>query len=255
MIRIGGMQIRDLSGIGPYRPGSLKRQVLDTLFSSGQTYDYSSIGELEFELDLREKIVRSAERLNASRFGFEVFKNSRCNPDFWKRTPEGGFLVRSDVSPYAAIKDFFTHSHLYGTECSTAIVIVFYLALTEILPEKLFNRLFSDIYLMNWKYLDKDLGMRSYENLQDYLPGDCRYVKNPDVDPETMEWQGENTIQLLNGYHWGHGVGIRTIPGIISALNRHRKPGATRSAYLMDLAIRPGYKYLYRVFHQYHAVR
>ncbi|NLW01712.1 MAG: protein-glutamine gamma-glutamyltransferase [Clostridiaceae bacterium] len=254
MIRIGGARVQDLSGIGPYRPGSLKRQVLDTLFNSGHTYDYSSVKELQFELDLREKIVRAAERLNSTRFGFEVFKNSRCNQNYWKRTPEGGFLVRSDVSPFMAIRDFYANSHLYGTECSTAIVIVFYLALTEILPEGLFNRLFSDIYLMNWKYLDKDLGMRSYENLPDYLPGDCRYVKNPDVNPETMEWQGENTIQLLNGYHWGHGVGIRTIPSIISVLNRHRKPGARRSAYLMDLAIRPGYKYLYRAFSQFQDV-
>lgn len=253
MIRIDGVRVLDLSEIGQYRQGSVKRNVAETLLKSNHTYEYSSARELDFELELREKTVRAAERLNSTRFGFEIIRNSRCNPDFWKRTSEGGFMVRPDVSPFRAIRDFYVNSHLYGTECSTAIVIVYYLALTEILPESLFNRLFSDIYLMNWKYLDKDLGMRSYENLPDYLPGDCRYVKNPDVNPETMEWQGENTIQLMNGYHWGHGVGIRTIPSIISILNRHRKPNATRSAYLMDLAIRPGYKYLYRVFNRYHA--
>ena len=53
-------------------------------------------------------------------------------------------------------------------------IIVF--TVTE--TRKLFNRLFSDIYLMNWKYLDKDLGMRSYENLPDYLPG-LPYIKTP----------------------------------------------------------------------------
>ena len=142
MIRIGGERVRDLSGIGSYSPGSVKRDVLDTLYKSGQTYDYSSVKELQFELDIREKTVRAAERLNFSRFGFEVFKDSRCNEKFWTRTAEGGFMVRKDVSPYQAIRDFYANSHLYGTECSTAIVIVFYLALTEILPENLFNRLF-----------------------------------------------------------------------------------------------------------------
>ena len=93
MIQIDGMRVRDLSEIGPYRPGSLKRQVLETLFKSAHTYDYSWVKELEFELDLREKIVRAAEKLNSSRFGFEVFKESRCNPKFWTRTSEGGFLL------------------------------------------------------------------------------------------------------------------------------------------------------------------
>ncbi len=82
MIRIGGVRIPDTSDIGRYRPGGVKQQVLDTLFNSRHTYDYSSVKELEFELELREKIVRAAERLNATRFGFEVFKESRCNPDY-----------------------------------------------------------------------------------------------------------------------------------------------------------------------------
>ena len=251
MIKLNGEKVLQESEIGPYRPESLKGQVIHTLFASEKTYDYASARALEFEIDLREKIVRSAEKLNGTRFDFETFKNSRCNTDFWKRTSEGGFMVRSDVSPYRAIRDFYDHSSLYGTECATAIVIVFYLALAEALPEELFNKLYSDIYLMDWKYLDKDLGMSSYDNLTDYLPGDCRYFKNPDVDPKTMEWQGENTIQLLNGYYYGHGIGIRTADSMINSLNKHRRPGGERTAYLMDLAIKPGYKYLYRQLEQF----
>lgn len=253
MININGSKVQQETEIGPYKAESLKGQVLHILFASEKTYDYKSPKILEFELDLREKIVRSAEKLNGTRFDFETFKNSRCNPDFWKRTSEGGFQLRPGVSPFKAIRDFYDHSSLYGTECATAIVIVFYLALTEILPEELFNKLFSDIYLMDWKYLDKDLGMQSYDNLTDYLPGDCRYFKNLDVDPATMEWQGENTIQLMNNYYYGHGIGIRTADSMINSLNRHRKPSAARTAYLMDLAIKPGYQNLYRQLDQFTA--
>lgn len=252
MIRLNGARIQAESEIGVYAPGSLKGQVLHTLYMSEKVYDYPSAEVLQFELDLREKIVRAAERLNGTRFDFALFKDSRCNPAYWTRTSEGGFRVRPDVSPYRAILDFYQHSYMYATECATAIVIVFYLGIAAILPEGLFNRLYSDIYLMDWQYLDKDLGMRSYDSLADYLPGDCRYFKNPDVDPKTMEWQGENAIQLMNGYYYGHGIGIRTADSIIRALNGHRKPGAKRSAYLMDLAIKPGYKYLYRQLDQYH---
>ena len=67
---------------------------------------------------------------------------------------------------------------------------------------------------MNWKYLDKDLGVRSSNNKRS-LPGDCLYIANPDVDPATPEWQGENVIQLINGRYYGHGIGIRTIEGFI----------------------------------------
>lgn len=251
MISINNIKIQAESEIGTYSPNSLKGQVLHTLFVSEKTYDYKTKEALIFELDLREKIVRAAEKLSGSRFDFEVFKNSKCNPEFWKRTNKGGFLLRPDVSPFIAIKDILVHSNLYATECATAIVIVFYLALAEMFPELLFNKLFSDIYLMDWQYLDKDIGMRSHDNLPDYLAGDCRYFKNPDVDPKTIEWQGENAIQLMNGYYYGHGIGIRTAESMIAALNQHRKPGATRAAYLMDLAIKPGYKYLYREYEKF----
>lgn len=244
MIRIDGQTIQESSMEGRYREDSIKHFILNKMFSAEKVYDYASIKALEFELDLRSAIVRAAEKLNNSYFDFAVFKKSRCNTDFWDRTEIGGFKIKPGISPYKGIKDILDNSRLYATECATAIVIVFYLGLTEILNEELFNALFTNLYLMDWKYLDKDLGIRTYRT-RETLPGDCLYIDNPDVDPETPEWQGENVIQLINGKYYGHGIGIRTIPGFIRALNQRRKPGATESAFLTDNVVRPNYKYLY----------
>jgi protein-glutamine gamma-glutamyltransferase len=133
---------------------------------------------------------------------------------------------------------------MYGTECATAIVIVYYLALVEVLPAELFDQLFSDIYLMDWKYLDKDLGVGTYYGVNDSLPGDCLYFKNPDVNPDTPEWQGENVIKLIGGYYYGHGIGIKTADEIIRELNRNRIRDSVNSAYLMDMIVKPDFNYL-----------
>jgi len=253
MIRIGNEIVSEETlQKQPWNDGT-KRLIIHKLSASDKTYTYPSIKALEFELNLRSKICESAERLNNSRFAFEVFEKSRCNPEYWTRTSEGGFKLKPDADPYLAIKDFLVHSAMYATECATAIVIVYYLGLTEVLPQKLFNQLFANLYLMDWKYLDKDLGLRSHAHLADYLPGDCRYFMNPDVNPKTIEWQGENAIQLKNGYYYGHGIGIRTAEGIIRELNRNRIPNATKSAYLMDLAIRPNYRYLFNQYERFMA--
>ncbi len=58
---------------------------------------------------------------------------------------------------------------------------------------------------------------------RDYLPGDCVYLKNPDHDLATPEWQGENAILLGNNLFYGHGIGITTAQGIIDELNSNRK--------------------------------
>ncbi len=255
MIRIGGQIIQEESIISRYSNDSIKRLTLNRLFASDITYSFKSIEALDFELNTRAAIVRAAEKLNDSSFSFRVFKDSKCNPEYWERTEIGGFLLKPNVSPYKAIKDILINSRLYGTECSTAIVIVFYLGLTDILSEELFNDLFANLYLMNWKYLDKDLGMRSSDNIKDPLPGDCLYVANPDVNPETPEWQGENVIQLINGKYYGHGIGIRTVEGIIRVLNQQRIRGATRSAYLTDTVVRPDYKYLFGRYSTAYAAR
>ncbi|MCX7773405.1 MAG: protein-glutamine gamma-glutamyltransferase [Clostridia bacterium] len=223
----------------------VKKLTYDILQNSSKIYQYQSADSLQFELDMRSFIVQRALELNASNFSFAVFKKSRCNEAYWIRTDEGGFRLRRGQSAYKAILDILQNSRAYATECATAIVIVFYLALTRMFSEDLFDKLFDNIYLMGWEYLDENLGIQVFKNLKDPLPGDCLYFENPDFDRDTPEWRGENVIMLGEDKYYGHGIGIRNSEGIIRSLNRNRNPGSTESAYLGNRVIRPNYRYLY----------
>lgn len=251
MVRIDNQMLDGQALLNQYKKDGTEWVTLSKMLASQETYKYSSLDALKFDLNLRKEIVAAARRLDSSQFSFEPFKDSRCNTLYWKRTASGGFFLKPGVSAYAAIKDILENSQLYATECATAIVIVFYLAIVNIFPEKLFNKLFNAIYLMDWRYLDKDLGVKSIDEVPDYFPGDCRYFANPDFDPKSPEWRGENTILLENGYYYGHGIGIKSDREIIRILNQLRKPDSTTSAHLIGLVVRPGYKYLFQVYRDY----
>ncbi len=251
MIKIAGKiitpdNIENQSDLDP-----VQNKILDILHNSDYTYQYSSLEDLKFELILRLNIINASKSLYKSGMDFRVFRESKCNEKFWSRTEEGGFKLKEEVKPSDAIDDIFNNGRKYGTECATAIVIIYYKAVLEIYPEELFNMMFSNIVLMNWHYIDSDLDVRNYIDIADYLPGDCRYFKNPDVDPATPEWQGENAIDLGNGKYYGHGIGIKTGEEIIEDLNENRKEDATQSAYLMESATRPNINYLSYRYYSY----
>lgn len=244
MIQIEGNLVTDDSIQRLYQPGSMKWDIAKMMAENDAVYSYPSMKALEFELNARKEVVNASESLHNSFFSFRLFKDSICNTNHWDRTQEGGFRLKENANPHEAIRDIYKKSKLYGTECATAIVIVFYLALVEVTPPELFDKIFANIYLMDWLYLDKDLGVRTYKGVNNALPGDCLYFKNPDVNPDTPEWQGENAIMLLNGYYYGHGIGIKTANEILRDLNRNRKYGSETSAYLMDQMVKPDFKYL-----------
>lgn len=253
MIRIVGSPFDPETISAEYPQGSVQKKILNILSSSNETYIYDSIEQLKFELTLRYNIIQAAINLYRSGMTFEVFRESRCNTNYWERTDKGGFLLKGGVSPYAAINDIYLNGSKYGTECATAIVILFYKGVLDILPEELFNRLFPTIHLMNWNFIDDDLGISYYRDVKDPLPGDCRYIKNPDVDPETPEWQGENAIDLGNGYYYGHGIGIKTVDQMVRILNSARREDATQSAYLLDSSTRPDFKHLSDLYYRFTA--
>lgn len=245
MIEIAGSAIDSEVLLKDYSMDSIERKIVNTLSSSSEVYRYHSESRLKFELDVRRSIVNAAEDLARSHMRFKVFRKSECNTDYWQRTEEGGFLLENGVLPSEAIKDIYINSRDYGTECSTAMMIVYYKALADIFPEKLFNELFPEIYLMNWQHIDKDFGLLDYPNAHDYLQGDGRYFKNPDVNPLTPEWQGENAFELGDGMYYGHGIGIKSADAIIAALNENRIEGSEVSAYLLDSVKRLGFDHLY----------
>lgn len=210
----------------------LEQEILRLKQESPATYRYGSLSELEFELKTRSQIVDSARGLYASGAQFATFQNSRCNEDFWIRQNNGGFRLRSDVTPADGIRDIFRNGRQYAFECATAMVIVLYRAVLEAIKEPAFNTYFSGIILYDWQY-DSDLRIISLSGVESY-PGDVLYFKNPDFNPATPEWRGENAIKLPDGVNFAHGMGIRTDEEIIYLLNTRRIPGSTTSAYPLD---------------------
>ncbi|HHT17477.1 MAG TPA: protein-glutamine gamma-glutamyltransferase [Papillibacter sp.] len=232
-----------------YPAGSIQHKALEIMQDSEETLRYNSLDELKFELKLRSAIVRAAEELNRSGMRFAVFSKSYANPDYWTRRSDGGFLLKTGVNASDAIRDIFKNGQLYGTECATAMPIVYFKALLDVFGDEAFNQMFRTIYLMNWHYLPPELSATGrMQAAKTYLPGDRRYIANPDVDPQTPEWQGENVIDLGNGLYYGHGMGRRTVEEVIKALNLNRFPGAQREAYLMDSVGRPDFRRLFREY-------
>lgn len=248
MILISGAPADIVALKEQYAENSTERRVLDILSESGQRHAYGSLGQLKFELELRREIVTASKRLYRSRLDFAVFRESRCNPEFWERTQNGGFRLKNGVKASSGIGDIFANGQKYATECATAMIIVYYKALLDVYSAELFDATFPGIYLMNWHALDRLLRETgAMKKVGDYLPGDRRYVANPDVSPLTPEWQGENLIDLDGRLYYGHGIGIVTIDTVISALNQNRRPDAESSAYLMEEAGRPDFKKLFEV--------
>ena len=242
MIQLSGMHFKQSS---MWPSGSIESVIIQRMHEDPIVYSYQSIDELSFELKLRKNIIASARAMNQGDAQFEIFENSRGNPKYWNLTVAGGFQLRYGVRPSDAIQDIYKKSSLYAFECATAIVIIYYHAVLNSIGEYLFNQLFQNLYLYSW-HSDPDLGIQLIHT-EYFLPGDVVYFNNPDVNPETSWWRGENAVVLGDGTFFGHGLGIGTAKQIIQALNKTRKPGSNRSAYLTNLVARPSFEHLARV--------
>ncbi len=197
----------------------------------------------QFERQARDNIVQSALALNRSGVQFEVFEKSRCNEHYWIRTANGGFLLKPTAVPSVAIRDIYSSGPLYAFECATAIVIVLYKAVLDSLGERIFDELFANIFLRDWHY-DADLRLKVIQGLA-VKPGDVVYFRNPDVNPLTPQWQGENAVVLPNHLYYGHGMGVLSGVEIIAKLNAYRKTGSVKSAYLTETVLQLDYLNLY----------
>lgn len=219
-----------------------QQTIAQQLSQSRETYIYDTLDQLRFECRLREQLVVNSVALFESGVRYAVFEYSECNPRFWRRTPNGGFKQRLFVRSSQAISDIYLNGPLYAFECATAMVIILYKAVLDTIGIELFDRLFQDLFLFSWE-TDRNLGLRTYST-RDQILGDIVYFKNPQVNPLTPEWQGENAVVLSTDQYYGHGIGIRSSDEIIAVLNAQRRPGATQSAYLMNEKTRPDFLYL-----------
>lgn len=220
-----------------------ERRIYELKQKSAVTYVYPSVQQVWFEMTLRAKIVAAARELQSGKAAFASFAKSRCNGAFWMRTNDGGFRLKEGIQPAAAIRDIFNNGRLYAFECATAVVIVLYKGVLDTLGEEAFNRHFAGLYLHDWQY-DSDLRLIGKKGTKDTYPGDVLYFKNPDYSPDTPEWQGENAIKLEEHLYFAHGIGLVTEGQVIAKLNRHRKPGSTQSAYLLEEVFYPDFGYL-----------
>ena len=154
-------------------------------------------------------------------------------------------MLKDGADPSRAINDIFVNGKKYATECATAIIIVYCKAFLEVFGKTLFNQQFPRIYLKDWisEPVMKDLIIE--RNVSEHLYGDGCYFKNPEYNPATSEWQGENVIALPKGMFYGHGIGIESANKIIHELNNRRKAGATISAFLENTVNRA---YISRLF-------
>ncbi|WP_243290504.1 protein-glutamine gamma-glutamyltransferase [Bacillus sp. FJAT-47783] len=226
----------------PLFPQEWLQEILELMVKYREIYAYENIQQLHFELIMRQNTMNAAQNLLKSKAKFATFAKSYCNEEFWNLNEKGAFLLKKGKKPSDAINDIFMNGTKYAFECATAIVIVFYKAALDSIGEKAFNYLFQGIVLYDWHY-DEDLGIHTRSG-NDFLPGDCLYFKNPQFDPKTPQWRGENTIYLGRDMYYGHGIGIRSANGMIQALNKYRKEGATETAYLKQQVTRPDYRYL-----------
>ncbi len=219
-----------------------KEQILSSMASNQEVYAYQSLDQLAFDLNVRVNLVLACIEMFNSGLQFRTFKHSYCNEKFWERTKLGGFRLKPGQPASDAIRDILKNGTKYATECATAMIILIYRALLDIYSEQTFNRLFANLLLYTWEY-DRDLQLITKTG-GEIIPGDLTYFKNPQVNPETMEWQGENTVYLGDGLYYGHGMGVKTKKQVIEHLNIRRIPFAFLSAYLTDFITRIDYRYM-----------
>ncbi|MDD9148823.1 MULTISPECIES: protein-glutamine gamma-glutamyltransferase [unclassified Sporolactobacillus] len=220
--------------------GANASKIFQAMSDSSEMFVYPSRRELTFEIKFRSETIAAARALQNSRAAFATFYYSACNELFWSLTGEGGFELRPGRQPSEAIRDIFRNGDAYAFECATAMMIVFYKALIETVREERFNAVFQHLYLWDWQN-HPFFPLRNINHVGSGIPGDIRYFKNPEVNPQTPQWQGENAVDLSNHLYFGHGIGILPAEQIIAELNKYRRRGAEISAFLMPGATRPDY--------------
>jgi protein-glutamine gamma-glutamyltransferase len=237
MLQIAG---RPFKQSDMWEPDSSELVIIKRMQEANVIYSYQTIDELLFELKLRKNIISSAKEMSKGKARFHTFANSRGNQKYWQISNAGGFLLRRGVNPSDAIKDIFINSSLYTFECATATIMIYYYAFLKLIGDTVFNRLFQNLYLYSW-HLDSDFRIITFYGTH-LLPGDVIYFNNPDVNPKTFWWRGENAVDMGDGTYFGHGFGIRPAKEFIEILNEKRRPGSRTSAYLTNLITRPDFK-------------
>ncbi|MCX6829606.1 MAG: hypothetical protein NT002_10040 [candidate division Zixibacteria bacterium] len=240
-----------VEGIKPSVDVAIKVTVKDAdgaEIASDEVHMFSSI-----ELILRRNVVQASidQGLSGIKFSWGgKMTNVYPSNSYWIQDGNG-ITTRVAVNSGDAIDNLFSvqpPGEEFGVECNGAIRMVWFRAILECYEEcsssagrTEFSTRFPSITFNSNSSTQPPHS--SSEQHSRYLFGDWRYVKNPDVDPAEIAWQGENVIQMTNSdadlaRFYGHPLGVETLANIKLFLNQHRKPGATQEAFLMDNASR-----------------
>ncbi|GEB76023.1 hypothetical protein [Sporolactobacillus inulinus] len=220
--------------------GRFAATIYRAMADSHEWFAFPTKAELNFEIKLRNETIEASYALLESGASFATFYYSECNDYYWTLTGDGGFELKPGVPATQAVNDIFVNGEAYAFECATAMMIIFYKALINTIPNERFNEVFQHLYLWDWQN-HPFFPLRNVPGVGAGIPGDVRYFKNPDVSPQTPQWQGENVVDLADDRYYGHGIGILAANQIITELNKFRRPGAMTSAFLMRNATRPNY--------------
>lgn len=231
MIKINHKRL-DVSQIQPGIASATSLEIVQLLAEDSNVFEYRNFRQFNFEIQLRNRVIAAANALDKSNPEFSTLEESESNKQYWRLSKDGTFTLQPGVLPHAALVDIFINGSLYAFECGTAIVVTFLKAILDLIGPRNFDDLFSNLVLYDW-HPPQNMELSIHKG-RDYLPGDCVYFKNPDHDPTTPEWQGENAILLGKDLFYGHGIGITSSQGIIDELNSNRKPFATISAFLTN---------------------
>ncbi|MCP6682396.1 protein-glutamine gamma-glutamyltransferase [Bacillus nakamurai] len=245
MIIISGQTLRP-QDIANWQTEESLLPYLNELIASPVQFDYGSIAELMFEVQLRRNIVQAAKELSGSGAKFATFAKTYGNTAFWRVTPEGALELKYRIPASKAIRDIIENGAFYAFECATAIVVIYYLAVLKTVGNERFDSRFKNIILYDWHYEHLPIYTETGHH---FLLGDCLYFKNPDFNPQKAQWRGENVIVLGKDQYFAHGLGILTAEQIIQKLNSLRKKNAVQSAYLLSQATRLDAPALYQIMH------
>lgn len=183
------------------------------------------------------------------------FGDLKVNSKLWRAegTELGIMHLRAGAKPADALRDIFAQPEKYQFECATAICVIRYKAILDLIGEKDFNRIMGDLKIGPWeqendaakawsvrgKAQDGSKIAASEKDVKaDLKPGDYTYFKNWSVSLSGWSggWQGENVIYLGGGKYYGHPFGVTTGQAIVDHLNTNRQNrGNVKSASLMDL--------------------
>lgn len=229
--------------------GQLDATDLVAIENKNGTLRLRPLGEaLRDRIKVGAAIVSACRDMDAASHDFALTDDQTFSKKYWvpDERVESAFSLKPGSSPSAALLDIFADPKRYKFECATAMVIVHYKALLDLLGSSEFDKRcrglrigpwVTEDYLAKQQKRDGKVEEASAERRAELKPGDYTYIMNWDVSAAGRDggWAGENVIYLGGDLFYGHPFGIAEEGVIVDHLNTLRKARAKRSASMMDL--------------------